>query len=245
MWHKPHLMIALADLLLAAAAATLLVAGVLWAARLPLFPLSEVVVAEAPSHVQRAEVERALGGLVRGNFFSLDVERVRLALEKLPWVRRADVRRQWPGRVVVRLEEHRAVAHWGDGAVQLVNSFGEVFHARSEAKLPRLAGPQGSAAEVLKRYKEFSGMFAAVGRRPTEVALSARLAWQVRLDDGMFVELGREQPKTSIGARLARFIEAYPQVVVARATRPTAADLRYPNGFALRLGGPSGPESKG
>lgn len=245
MWHKPHLLTAVADLLLAAAAATLLVAGVLWASRLPLFPLREVVFAEAPKEVQRGEIERALSGMVRGNFFSLDVERIRQSLEKLPWVRRADVRRQWPSRVLVRLEEHRAVARWGDGTVQLVNSYGEVFHARSEAKLPRLAGPQGSSAEVLKRFEEFAKVFAAVGRAPKEVVLSARLAWQVRLDDGMLVELGREQPKVSTAARLARFIEAYPQAVAARPTRPAAVDLRYPNGFALRVAGPSGVESKG
>ena len=69
----------------------------------------------------------------------------------------------------------------------------------------------------------------------TALLLSPRLAWQVRLDDGMVLELGREQPKAPIALRLERFVDIYPTVLAARSPRPAAVDLRYPNGFALRL----------
>jgi cell division protein FtsQ len=129
MWHKPQLMTAVADLLLAAGAAALLVALGLGAARLPLFPLKEVVFAQELREVQRGEVERALSGLVRGNFFSVNLDSIRQSLEALPWVRRADVRRQWPSRIEVTIEEHTPVAFWGQATGQLVNSYGEVFSA--------------------------------------------------------------------------------------------------------------------
>jgi len=51
------------------------------------------------------------------------------------------------------------------------------------------------------------------------------------------VNMGREQPKSPVGARLQRFIEVYPETVAKRAIRPAVVDLRYPNGFAMRVAG--------
>ncbi|MDE2583753.1 MAG: cell division protein FtsQ/DivIB [Betaproteobacteria bacterium] len=239
MWHKPQLMTVIADLLFAAAAAALLVAGALGAARLPLFPLKEVVFVQELKEVQRSDVERALSGLVRGNFFSVNLESLRQSLEKLSWVRKAEVRRKWPGRLEVSVEEHQVAARWGEGASQLVNGYGEVFNAslpqdRLDA-LPLLAGPAGTAPEVLRRFAELAQVISPTGRQPRQLLLSPRLAWQVRLDDGMVLELGREQPKAPIAQRLERFVDIYPTVLATRTPRPAAVDLRYPNGFALRL----------
>ena len=48
-----------------------------------------------------------------GNFLTIDLGAVRRAFESVPWVRLAIVRRVWPNRLRVRLEEHRPVALWG------------------------------------------------------------------------------------------------------------------------------------
>lgn len=242
MWHKPQLLTAIADLLLLVGVAVVVAGGLLWASRLPLFPLREVVITEPLRETRRPEIERALNGLLRGNFFSVRPEQVRQALEQLPWVRRAEVRRQWPGRLEIRIEEHQAVARWGEGLAQLVNSHGEVFYGATKT-LPKavLFGPTGSAPEVLQRYRDFARVLAPTGRAPQQVTLSPRLAWRIRLDDGMAIELGREQTKAPLLARLERFVEAYGEAVAARPTRPAEADLRYPNGFALRLAGLNAP----
>ncbi|EKE17995.1 MAG: hypothetical protein ACD_10C00176G0001, partial [uncultured bacterium] len=89
--------------------------------------------------------------------------------------------------------------------------------------------------EVLKYYSEFAGSFQSVGEGLVQVTLSPRLAWQIKLANGMRVEMGREQPKAPVGVRLQRFIEVYPATVAKQAERPTVVDLRYPNGFAMRV----------
>jgi cell division protein FtsQ len=247
MWHKPQLMTVVADLLLVAAAAALLVAAALWSTRLPLFPLREVVLMHELQEVRRSEVERSLSGLLRGNFFSVNVEAVRQSLEKLPWVRHAEVRRQWPARIELNIEEHQPAAHWGEGSSQLVNSYGEVFTAvlSRDVPLPLLSGPADSSAEVLRRYAEFAQTLRPTGRRPEQVALSPRLAWLLKLEDGMQIELGREQAKAPIGVRLQRFVEYYPTLSDPRRPRPAAVDMRYPNGFALRFVASAGHEVRG
>ncbi|MCL2635523.1 MAG: cell division protein FtsQ/DivIB [Betaproteobacteria bacterium] len=241
MWNKPHLLDALADLLLLAAAAAMLAAAAVWLARLPAWPVEQVDFAEPLANTRREEVEQVLRPVLKGNFFSLNLETVCGALERLPWVRQAQVRRVWPARLEVRVEEHRAAARWGEGRNELVNSHGEVFAALASAErlaaLPRLHGPPGTAPEVLARYAELVGQLAAIGERPARLVLTPRLAWQVKLASGMALNLGREQPKAPLSGRLQRFIEAYPDTVGKLATRPEMIDLRYPNGFAMRLAG--------
>lgn len=247
MWHKPQLMTAVSDLLFVAAAAALLVAAAVWGTRLPLFPLREVAVINELQEVRRSEIERSLAGHLRGNFFSVNLDALRQSLERLPWVRRVEVRRQWPARIEVGIEEHRPVARWGEGSAQLVNSYGEVFPASlsRDMQLPLLSGPAGSSLEMLNRYAEFAQALQPLGRRLEQLSLSPRLAWQLRLEDGMLVELGREQPKAPVGVRLARFVEYYPTLSDPHRARPVAVDMRYPNGFVLRLAAGAGHEARG
>ncbi|MBK7952933.1 MAG: cell division protein FtsQ/DivIB [Candidatus Accumulibacter sp.] len=248
MWHKPHLMTAVSDLLFLAGAAALVVAAVVWGTpRLRLFPLAEVRVTHELREVQRSELEQSLAELLRGNFFTVDVDAVRRSLEQLPWVRRAEVWRKWPSRIEVRIEEQQAAAHWGDGEGQLVNTYGEIFPASlsREQPLPRLSGPAGSSGEVLRRYEEFVQVLKPGSRRPAQVALSPRLAWLLKLEDGMLIELGREQAKAPIRMRLQRFVDYYPTLSETRYGRPIAVDMRYPNGFALRFPASAGQEVKG
>ena len=158
MWNRPQLMIAISDLLWVAGAASLLVAGVVWSARMPWFPLQEVVFQNELREVRRAEIERSLAGRLRGNFFSANLDSVRQSLEELPWVRRAEVRRQWPGRIEVTIEEHTPVAFWGQATGPLVNSYGEVFSAvltvPPSRPMPLLVGPVGMAQEMLEYFRQ-------------------------------------------------------------------------------------------
>ncbi|HSG21961.1 MAG TPA: cell division protein FtsQ/DivIB [Azonexus sp.] len=239
MWNKPSLLNAIADLLMLVAAAALLAAAAVWLVRVPSLPVRQVIFAEPLPHTRRQEIEQVLPSALKGNFFSLNLETVRGALETLPWVRRVEVRRIWPARLEVKVEEHRPAAKWGEGRGELVDSYGEVFAAMPTveelASLPLLFGPPGTAPEVLKRYGEFVDSFKAVGERPVQVTLSPRLAWQLKLANGMLVDMGREQPKAPVGVRLQRFIEVYPETVAKQAVRPAVVDLRYPNGFAMRV----------
>lgn len=226
-----------ADLIYFAAVLALGYACVLAMLRLPVFPLREVVLTAPLYRVTPAQVEYAARSGIHGNFFTVDIERARAAFEKLPWVRRVSARRVWPWGIAVDIEEHEAVALWrqGETDTRLVNRQGEVFSATPAGELPELGGPEGSAPEVLARFREIEKLLAPIGRRPRRLVLSSRLAWQARLDNGLTLDLGREEARVPINARITRFVTAYADVVGRLAVPVAAADLRYPNGFALRL----------
>ena len=229
LWDRAQLMLWLANALYALAAILLLYAVIFLVIHLPVFPIRHVEVKGDLRHVTYQQVSYIVTREFRGNFFTLDLARVTEAFQKLPWVRHASLRRQWPDRLEVTLEEHVALARWAAGG--LVNTRGEVFQAASDAPLPVFSGPPGTAQEMARQYEIFRSTLAPAGLKPVELSLNARRAWQITLDNGLTVALGREQ----VEARLARFVRYY-AATVGRMPQPVAyVDLRYPNGFAVRL----------
>jgi len=236
LWDKPATLNLISEVLMLFAAVALGYALVVWFLSRPLFPLREVVVLTPPAQVTTAQLEYVARTAIRGNFFSVDLEQVRGVFEKLPWVRRAEVRRRWPDVLELRLEEHQAAAYWTvseSGESQLVNRYGEVFIAASNADIPAFSGPQGSAAYIQARHREFERVLEPLGRRLVSLALSARQAWQLRLDDGLVIVLGRDHDKAPTDQRLARFVHAWPNARDSVGVQVAVADLRYPSGFAL------------
>jgi cell division protein FtsQ len=232
-------MLWLANLLYAIAAILLLYAVLFLMVHLPLFPLREVKVNGELQHVTREQVQFIVTRALKGNFFTLDLNKTRRTFEKLPWVRSVNVRRRWPDRLEVTLEEHQALARWGGTA--LVNSHGELFEAASDQTLPVFSGPADGVVEVTSQYQVFRQQLAAIGRQPVAVSLSPRRAWQVTLDDGLVVELGREQ----VEARLEKFVRVYDRTLGRLKQPVNYVDLRYPNGFAVRLGGAAAAKPTG
>ena len=228
MWDNAATLNRTAGLLYGAAALLIVYGCIHYVVHLPVFPLREIRVIGDVGHVTDDQVAAVIARELRGNFFTVDLAHAREAFEKLPWVRKVNVRRQWPDRLEVAVEEHRPLARWGSTA--LVNAHGEVFEAAISSTLPVFFGPDGTAAEVVARYAEFDRLLAPIGRKVVLVTLSARRAWQLHLDDGMVLQLGRE----NVEARLASFVSAYRRTVARLPHPPSHVDLRYSNGFAVR-----------
>ncbi len=229
MWHNPGALNRISDLLFTLAI-LLVVYGVMHVVvHQPVFALREVRVEGTLAHVTSEQIEAIAKRELKGNFFTLKLAAARSSFETLPWVRRVEVRRQWPDRLDIKLEEHLPLARWGSAA--LVNSHGEVFRAAYDGKLPLFVGPDGAAKEVAIQYDYFRRSLAAIGKIPQRVQVSPRRAWQVQLEDGLTLELGRDQ----VEARLARFVAAYDRTLGQLGRRIDYVDLRYANGFAVRI----------
>ena len=194
------------------------------------FPLTRVDLKGAVLRTSTAELEAALPRAA-GNFFAADLGEIRARVERLPWVRHVAVRRVWPGRLEISIEEHVALARWGDDA--LVNTYGERFLGKTQEALPSFIGPAGTQAEVTRRYARFSTIVAPLGTKVERVVLSARHAWQLRLANGLHLALGRDPEAAEL--RLKSFVAAYPATLSAGGRRYEYVDLRYPNGFAVRV----------
>lgn len=178
--------------------------------------------------VTAAQVRAAVTAEARSGFFALDVDKVQLDVEALPWVARALVSRQWPDALVIEVIEHRAVARWNQAA--LLSEHGDRFEVAGTAGmqgLVRLSGPEQRVEDVFAAWYRLAG---ALQRRGLEVAaleLDPRGAWTLQLGDGRTLLLGRE----ALTERVARFLTVEPEL--ADLEDLLRIDLRYPNGLAV------------
>lgn len=233
-----RLMNATAALLFAAAALAFAWLALSWVARWPVFAIRAVKIDGDVSRNSVSTIRANAIPKLSGNFFTVDLQRAQQAFQSVPWVRRAVVQRVWPDRLAVRLEEHRAVAHWGDD--RLVNDHGEVFEANlgdvEEEGLPTLEGPAGSASQVLHMYRTLAPVLERLDARIEAMRLSERGSWRLELDDGATIELGRGEA-AEVLARLERFVATWPQVRAQYPGPLQYADLRHHNGYAVRIRG--------
>jgi len=232
---------ATASLLLLAAALLALTLLLGWLMRQPVFTIRGLRVEGEVTRNSVSTIRANALPQMTGNFFTLDMARAQRAFESVPWVRQAIVRRVWPNRLAVQLEEHHAVALWSEeSGDQLVNTQGEVFQANlgdvEDESLPTLQGPEGSSALVLATYRRLTPIFARLDLHMDSLSLTGRGSWRAEFDSGAEIELGRGTDQ-ELTQRSERFVATVTQVI-ERYQRPLVyADLRHNEGYALRLKG--------
>ena len=219
----------------------------LWSlVQLPVFALAGITVKGDVEHNNAVTLRANVAPKLTGNFFTADLVRVRYAFESVPWVRMATVQREFPNRLRVNLQEHKPVAYWGDSNDSLmVNSYGEVFEANAgeldDDKLPHLRGPDSQSEMVLTMYLVLVPAFKDMQLTLKSLELTDRGSWRARVGQGALVELGRGGPQ-EVMVRMERLAKTLTQVTNRLGRKTNAlelADLRYDNGYALRLRGVS------
>jgi len=234
-----------AVLLLGCAVAFMLVLGS-WMSRLPLFALTKVTVDGELARVDTVALRTKVTPVLVGNFFTMDLQAVRRAFEQVPWVRSVQVQREFPHALRVRVREQDAAALWGEAdSGTLVNREGEVFEADPAAledeRLARLVGPREQSAPRLAMLGQLAPALEPLQRPVESLALSAHGSWRVQLENGAALELGTGEAPVLL-ARLKRLTDTLAGVAQRQGRRVTQleyADLRYANGYALRLQGVS------
>ena len=177
-----------------------------------------------------SQVRAAAAGPAARGFFAVDLRRIRDDVEALPWIARAEVRRQWPDAIHVRVVEHRPVARWNESS--LFSDQGEVFAVSGSdgmQGLARLLGPEHRRGEVLNNWQHMRAELGEIGLDIDSLKLDERGAWMLTLTNGTEVVLGRQM----LDQRLARFIGVYEELTGAE-QRPRRVDMRYTNGLAVR-----------
>ena len=198
------------------------------------WPMRRLMVTGEFRQVSDARVRRVVLPYVQHGFFAVDLDGLRRELGALPWVKSVEVRKRWPDRLEVTLVEYRPLARWGEQ--RMLSENGELFPAPKGlgAKLPLFQGPDARATDMIAFHAQARPLFLGSGLQVSEIDLSARGSWSLKLSDGTQVEVGRNDSQQ----RLQRFSRLLPRLVAHEPRTLERADLRYTNGFALVWGAP-------
>jgi len=257
LWNSASALNRLAAALTSTAVLILLALGVYLIASRPAFAVRQVDIQSAGAplrHVQEADLREALRSGLAGTTLTAALGGVRERIDAHPWVRQVTIRRIWPNRLLIQIEEHQPIASWGDG--RFFNRQGELFVGEAngvmddaadhyQCLLPELEGPVGSQARVLERAMQASVLLEANGHRLHGMALGSQYAWQLRINNGLLVEIGRDAIGTDWQVRLQQLAESlsWLSAQVRSEGRLARIDLRYANGYAYRLGSMAEPST--
>lgn len=194
-------------------------------------PLSHLVVEGQLYQVTPQEVKTAVLNAGSLNSFMLqDVNVIQYAIESLPWVASAAVRKQWPDTLKVHITEHQAAAIWN--GKKLLTHDATVFPANPEdvssLNLVSLHGMDETSEEVLQGWKDMQQVLDQIDQHVEALSLNERRSWRIITREGLRLELGREARLE----RLERFVDIYPQIM-AQGKVIDYVDLRYDTGAAI------------
>jgi len=193
-------------------------------------PIHSIEINGPFQRVTALQIEEAIADELEGGFVSADLARIRQKIVALPWIDEATVARRWPGSLGIRVTEQVPAAIWGDRG--LLNVRGELFVSDARhvpAELPRLSGPEGSSAEVARRYLEVRDRLIPLGLDLRSVRLDPRGSWDITLLNGVEVRLGRRD----VDDRTDLFLDIVADIITGRAADIDYVDMRYSNGFTI------------
>lgn len=194
-------------------------------------PFQKIKISENGNHIKITTLKDIITEHVGGGFFSLNAAKLRSALLSLSWVDSVSLRRVWPNKLEVAIQEQQPIARWNNN--ELITAECKVFTPPSDnfpKNFPHLQGPYDSAFLILKRFQHFSQELTPLHVFITALTLTNRHTWSLTLNAHVKVYLGRE----NIDQRFAQLVHLYPKVISSHTNQVNRIDLRYPNGLSIQ-----------
>lgn len=195
------------------------------------FPIQAVKMVGSIRYSDVNELKSVILPHTQKGFFAVNVSTLQESLLRYPWIKQADVRRVWPGQLVVNISEQTPVAIWNDK--KMISHDGELFappmHDIAKFDLPRLFGPESKQLFVWQQYLQMKEKISALQLQISTLELAQRGAWRLKLHNGISVKLGNQD----VLVRLQRFVDVYEQALSDRADSIAYVDSRYTNGMAI------------
>jgi cell division protein FtsQ len=213
------------------------------------FPVTNVDILGTVDYEDRIALTTEVEQFTTAGFYSLDIDKVRLAVDTLPWVANVRVSRVWPSRIEVHVEEHEPAARWNEDSLiskrlelfsppqlQLNNpryaQWYEVF-----STLPQVTGAPGRHGVLLDTFRDYEARLARFDVTLDALREDRRGSQTLELSNQVIVRLGYEDRDL----RFNRFLDVFNRLVGKPSESesnemeggPTTFDMRYSNGFAL------------
>lgn len=163
------------------------------------FAIEQVTVA-GNNETSEIDILEKLGLDGETSLIGFNADDARQAIETLPWVSNVEIRKVYPGSVVVNLKERKAFAIWQTGTeLVLVDEAGKPIVPLNGSRYTSLPLVVGEGAD--KRGKDFVEMVAQYPDLASRVRAYARVSdrrWDLLFDNGVRVLLPEQDVKRAL-----------------------------------------------
>lgn len=176
--------------------------------------------------------------LCRNRFWSVDLEEYRTTLEKNPMIKSVRIRRIWPNKLLIHIEEEIVIARWGSS--KLLNFEGVAITPDKSGhydNLPLLLGPEKSKKKVMRLYATANNILKPTDFFLRSLELSNYGSWNASIwsensciDGRIRVFLG----EGDVLDKINRFQNIYKTELRNKICNVEGIDLRYVNGLAVK-----------
>ncbi|WP_084205749.1 cell division protein FtsQ/DivIB [Thiomicrorhabdus chilensis] len=195
-------------------------------------PIEEFHLSMELKELDRAQVDEVLEPYLGKSFWDVELNKIQADLVRLDWVSQAVVKRSWPDQLKISIVEQNPVARWGNDG--LVNHKGEVFFPNNLQRFEhfvRLEGRIENSAGLLAKLAEFQQKLNEIGWTVERLQETANGVWEIHILDGPTLILDQQDQHH----KFQRFLAAYPDLKNGFRKSAQVYDLRYSNGFAIKL----------
>ena len=211
--------------------AIIVIAGVWAVKKIDNVSIKTVEVQSALTNVNKNDIRSIAETYIQDGFFTVNLSRFEDELSEISWVYKAKIKRQWPGKLAIRITEQVPVFRWGD--TQLLNRDGHAFsvkNANDFTHLPLLDGVTGREQYLMSLFDKYQDQFERMGASILKIEEDARYDKEITLANNISINVGREYAEKQI----ERCLYSFAMFSKAERAAISSIDLRHSNGFAVR-----------
>ncbi len=193
-------------------------------------PVEHIAIKGQFNLVEKTEIQKLVSSALEGDFMNIDLLALKRAIEKNPWVHKADLNRAWPSSLEIKITEQKPIARWNNEG--FLNQYGDLIYADINDRLqeqPVLNGTPENSHVVAKMYLDLSIELAKYQLKINELTLSSQYSWSLVLKNGVKLVFG----ENDVIIKLSKFLYVYDQHLRAYFNTVKKIDLRYDNGLAV------------
>ena len=195
------------------------------------FPIKEISIESKIINTSKDDVfEKSKNYLNSKSFFNFKINILKKEIEKVSWVKSADIRRVYPGEIKIYIEEHVPIAIWNNKSY--MNDTGDIFFIRDiEKKLP-VINSNKNRNKIMFVY--FSLLLKYISDYNFDIKIKKIEENDIRslsayLSSGIIVKFGSKDIKDKIHT----FIKLYKTLNSSDLEKIGYIDMRYANGFSI------------
>ena len=195
------------------------------------FPIKNISIESKIINVNKDDVfEKSKNYLNSKSFFNFKINILKNEIEKVSWVRSADIKRVYPDEVKIYIKEHVPVAIWNNKSY--MNNSGDIFFIHDIKKNLPMINSNESRNKIMHVY--FSLLLKYISDYNFDIEIKKIEENEIRsisayLSSGIIVKFGSKDIKSKIHT----FFKAYKTLNSSDLKKIGYIDMRYSNGFSI------------